>query len=258
MSNGTNLRDEKGKVLVKTTKVQSVFNLASDKKPVHCSLCGVSYHKHQLKEVEVHKKYHNEYVNGIKWPRMDCMTLKTISIKNSKKKMLASTVQVKIILIDKSSKKQVQKTEQLLTMVNKELSAPVDSQLWKDPKSSKSKAFILVIKDRGVGMCTTDEIVNAEAQARWMIHGNQAVVPRQVNNQIKIGISRIWVAPAWRRLGLAQLLLEIVQSETDYGIKLKPQEIAFSQPSTTGGLLAQNFNGVKHKSGEILIPVYIE
>lgn len=249
MANGSNL--QRKDIGIKRRQIQSLFNLPSDKKPVICSVCSISYHKHQQKEVDVHKQYHDEYVNGIKWPTQLLTDYKIGSVTKGKTKQT-----IKIVTVDKSSKKQVLKTERLLQMVNKELNASLDSQLWKDLQSPKSKAFILAINNRAVGICTTDAI--SELQGRWMICKSQEIVPNQVNQHVKVGISRIWVAPSWRRLGLAELLLGVVQSQTKYGVKLKPSEIAFSQPSTNGGLLARKFNGIKHKSGEMLIPVYID
>jgi len=247
-------------------KVQSVFRLSSG--PSTCGICRMSYLKHVASEVAVHKTYHDEFVHGIIWPKSWGSVYKTVMIRTkpqSKPQLLSAKlsrkasapVQVAITTIDIGNKRQVAKVDRLLEMVNRELNAPPDSQQWKQPEKLAAKAYILVVNGRAIGIVTTDTI-ESDSQGRWMIHSSQTIVPGQINSRIKIGISRIWIAPEWRRMGLGTVLLNTVAQESIYGVRLDKNEIGFSQPSTSGGNLARTFNGVKHKSGEILIPVYIE
>lgn len=253
-------------------KVQSLLNFSSGSArghpPVTCT-CGMTYYSHIPKDKEVHIKYHAGYMNGIAWPdsfsnnvvltfplvRNTTITKKLGMVKT---KRSTETVQVEIVAIDKKSKKQILKTEQTVAMVNQELNAPVDSQSWMDEEANGGRAFVLIIDNKAVGVCTTDPIHDITEQAKWMIHSSQTIVSGQVNQNTKIGISRIWIAPKWRRYGLARALLETVLKHSIYGIVLKKSQVAFSQPSYSGGALAKDFNGVKHKSGEILVPVYLE
>ncbi|KAK6200080.1 N-acetyltransferase ECO1 [Scheffersomyces amazonensis] len=246
-----------GKGKSKGKLVQSILNFSTSSQSKTCKVCGMSYYQHISKEVEIHKKYHTNFINGIIWPEsFTAKSLRSFVIPPKSKKH--KTIQVQILTIDKTNKRQTTKIEQLLELVNKELNAPEDSKYWKDPLKESSKVFILKIEDRAVGICTTDEIEDIQKQGRWMIHRTQTIVPNQVNNSIRLGISRIWIAPKWRRLGLANALLDIVLNHSIYGDILKKYQIAFSQPSYSGGLLAKKFNGVIHKSGELLVPVYLE
>lgn len=240
-----NVKEDGNRAKLTRGKVQSVFTLPSDKKPVICNICSMSYHKNESKQVEIHKKYHDHYTNGIPWIHMDEGSIKDTFIRG---------LLLKYFTIDKLNKKQVKKTEDLLLIVNKELNASIDSENWKDINSTHSKAFILLKDNRAIGIITTDELLKNDG--KWMIASSQTIVPSVINELVKIGISRIWIAPNFRRLGLAQHLLQFILSELIYGEVLKPLQIAFSQPSTRGLALSKKFNGVKHKLGELLIPVY--
>ncbi|RLV92536.1 N-acetyltransferase ECO1 [Spathaspora sp. JA1] len=238
--------------VVKKKQAILVFN-----KPKYntCSICEMSYNENIPSEQQYHHKYHNNFINGIPWvgtlPPLDTFTL----ILN-KTNRTSKTIRVTIVSIDKSNKNQISKVEQLLDMVNQELNASQDSGQWKSHKYESSKAFVIIIENRAVGVCSTDML--SPGQGRWMIDKSQTIVEGQINNRVKIGISRIWICKKWRQFGLGMKLLQVVMNNSMYGIKLNKYQIGFSQPSSLGGKLAKSFNGVVHKSGEVLIPVYID
>ncbi|CUM53208.1 N-acetyltransferase ECO1 [Debaryomyces fabryi] len=267
--------DKKRKATNLDKKVQTVLNFPSSSpnasQSTTCATCGMTYYNHVSKDKEVHKKYHFNFINGIPWPISFCSNVlekftilddSSSKAKNppTSKKLQGTAKEALVITIDRKSSKQVKRVEELLKVVNGELNAASDGKAWhKDPEGSiQGKAFIVVIDGRAIGICTTEPIHDVDQQCRWIIHRTQTVVPNQVNKLIKLGISRIWVAPKWRRYGLARKLLDIVLVHSVYGIVLNKKEVGFSQPSFSGGLLAKSFNGVIHKSGEILIPVYLE
>lgn len=228
----------------------------------------MTYYHYLPKDQQLHQKYHKVFINGISWPlSYQDEKIFSITIRHAQTeemplksklnlKLNLATLVITFMGIDKKSQKQVKKLEEMLEMVNKELNAPLDSQAWKEVEGS-GKAFLAVCQDKAIGVVTTDPIHSID-QCKWMIYKTQTIVPNQTNSAIKIGISRIWTAPNFRRLGIAKHLLQCVVSNSVYGVKLNKNEIGFSQPSTSGGLLAKSFNGVKHKSGEVLIPIYIE
>lgn len=267
--------DKKRKATNLDKKVQTMLNFPSSSpnasQSTTCATCGMTYYNHVPKDNEVHKKYHFNFINGIPWPTSFCNNVlerfivlhdpsskaKSASIS---KKLQGTAKESLIVTIDRKAGKQVKRVEEIMKVVNSELNAASDGEAWhKDNEGSmQGKAFIVVIDGRAIGICTTEPIHDVDLQSRWIIHRTQTVVPNQVNKLVKLGISRIWIAPKWRRYGLARKLLDIVLTHSVYGIVLDKREIGFSQPSFSGGLLAKSFNGVTHKSGEILIPVYLE
>lgn len=240
----------------KLKKTQSVLNLPLSKAsgPSACKLCGMTYYAYIKQDKDIHRRYHLSFVNGVKW------TAKTEVIRRIRLKAKPNEIEVEIIRADEKQAAQVTRVEKLLEFVKKELGASAASDAWRDRKKGLNSgyAFVLLIKGIAIGVCVTEPIVDVQLQGRWMIYQTQEIVPRQVNKNIIIGISRIWIAPKWRRFGLGKHLLQAVSDYLIHGLQLKPSQIAFSQPSSAGSLLAKSFNAVKHKSGELLLPVYIE
>lgn len=231
----------------------------------------MTYYGHVAKDKLLHTKYHTDFVQGLPW-KDDEGGARKIKVKVDK-----SVVEVRVCAIDRGVPHMVKRVDKLLEMVNCELNAPPANTSWKQKIGEKEniisekktelgdgsavipgKAYVLVARGRAIGVVVTEPIVDVRAQARWMVDRTQEIVEGQINRNTKLGISRIWVAPKWRRFGLGKVLLQVVLDQSVYGMKLKAGEVAFSQPSHTGGLLARSFNGVRHKSGEVLVPVYLE
>lgn len=231
-------------------KVQSTFTA---KIPTKCKQCHMSYFSHIKNDVNTHKKYHTNFLEGPSWLASSaCKTLKSIQLRKGRK-----NTSVTLISVDKSDSNDHLKL--VMKVVNNELNAVAESEHWKYTNTGiEGKAYLAIAARRVVGVCTIEPIVNPELQCRWMVFNTQELVPEQTNSSIKIGISRIWVAPNWRRLGIAQTLLDAVREYTIYGVVLNKHELGFSQPSSSGGLLSKYYNGKMHKSGEFLIPVYLE
>lgn len=259
-----------GKTTYSKKKVQSTFVLGKASETSTCLECGMSYFKHISKDQSLHKQYHQNFLKGLAWnlglenqmlARFSIFQKRDLISKISKcRKPTKAHKQVVVVAADRSKSREVKKVDQLLEIVNKELNAPPNSDAWKydSEDSIQSKVFIAIVEGRAVGICVTEVVKDLERQARWMVHRTQAIVPNQVNSELKLGISRIWVAPSWRRHGVAYKLLEVVLTKSIYGVELSKKQIGFSQPSHSGGLLALKFNGIRHKNGDILIPVYIE
>lgn len=236
----------------------------------------MSFYKHVQNDKLVHAKYHNDFINGLPWKNEIATPLRKFLVSVNE-----NSVHVAILGIDRALFRQVKKVDKLLEMVNRELDAPAANDSWKrrskhqrretekkgdnnksadsvNPSPIEGKAYVVLAQSRAIGLVVTEPIMDVTSQAKWMVHRTQDIVANQVNKNIRIGISRIWIAPKWRRFGLANHLLQVVLKYSVFGMRLKPHEIAFSQPSHAGGLLAKSFNGVRHKSGEILVPIYLE
>lgn len=234
-------------------KVQSILLVGDSLATTTCKICQMSYKAHLPQDKELHTKHHQWYVNGIPWSQ--ALISKLLGTFKMPMKQ-GTAVFVNVVQVNKDLAREIVGCRKILRMVNQELSSPVDSELWANKSSDQSKAIVLVINSRAIGMVLTDEL--SEGQSQWMVYRTGDVVPNQKNTKAKIGISRIWISGKWRRRGLAEKLLGFVIKFSTYGAKLRPDEVAFSQPSSAGTQLAKKFNGVVHKSGEILIPVYVE
>jgi N-acetyltransferase len=58
-----------------------------------------------------------------------------------------------------------------------------------------------------------------------------------------LGISRIWTSNLFRKHGIATKLLEVARSQFLYGMTIKKEQVAFSQPTESGGRLAKKWFG---------------
>lgn len=269
-ANGGKLRrvDDGDSSKVNSRKFQSVLPFLSTKdhwQTKTCLACGMSFYKYISKDQELHEKYHKQYVHGLSWVTGSSnRTLLEQTILPKKQKgahLNRNKAVVKIIDINRHLESQVRKVHKVLKMVNLELNAAEGSTDWSRPQDTtniRANAFVALIDNKVVGIVTTEPITDPERQARWMVFKTQTIVPNQVNHRAKLGISRIWVAPVWRRYRIAQRLLAVTLDNSIYGVSMNKRDIAFSQPSTSGGALAKSFNGVVHKSGETLLLVYLE
>ncbi|GME93714.1 unnamed protein product [[Candida] boidinii] len=106
---------------------------------------------------------------------------------------------------------------------------------------------------RVVGFVLLERITKGQ----WMVLESSKIVPNQEISLV-IGISRIYVSKNWRGFGLGMDLLNVIPDNSVYGMTLKKSQIGWSQPSESGSKLAHKFSSFKHKSGKILIPVYVE
>lgn len=252
----------------KPKMIQSILAIPTSSKRITCSTCEMTYNPNIHEDKTLHNKHHTKFINGVPWNTSNDKDIsvlenfiiidKTSAVRSTTGKLRSNRNSIKcsIITINKTNKKHIQKVDTVLAMVNQELNASQDSGQWKKSEFDKSKAFILIIEGKAVGLCTTDTI--GSNQGRWMIHKSQTVVPKQINKNVIIGISRIWICNKWRQHGLAMKLLQCILKNSIYGVILSKNQIAFSQPSFSGGMLAKSFNGVVHKSGEMLLPVYVE
>ena len=101
----------------------------------------------------------------------------------------------------------------------------------------------------------TMEIINSN-RSRWMIYDSKKIIDH-ITPSFTLGISRIWVCRTQRSNGIATQLLEAARKNVIYGREVNKHSIAWSQPTESGGKLASIYNGVKHKSGKLLLPCYI-
>lgn len=60
-----------------------------------------------------------------------------------------------------------------------------------------------------------------------------------------LGISRIWTSNQHRKKGIASRLLDCARSDFLYGMKIEKANVAFSQPTESGGNLARKWYGSK-------------
>ena len=113
------------------------------------------------------------------------------------------------------------------------------------------KVYVYMEGSRSVGVCLAERIFEAykvldeplptpQTESK-SVAPSSSVSVSDVCCPAILGISRIWTNRGHRRRGIATRLLECACSTFVYGMKIPKDAVAFSQPSESGKLFAENW-----------------
>ncbi|KAI9881195.1 MAG: N-acetyltransferase O1 (Establishment of cohesion protein 1) [Pleopsidium flavum] len=188
-----------------------------------------------------------------------------------------------VMVIDrKSSTAQKNRARRVLSVVNTELSAVEieDNRLWSQvavPNASdmakdcsdctvvagdrveksrwdRFRVYLFISGEKCVGLCLAERISkaykvkdqNCEAEGHEpnpAVSKSSSISVSQEADPAILGISRVWTSVSHRRKGLAASLLDAVRCNFIYGMHISKDMVAFSQPTESGGQLAQKWFG---------------
>ena len=224
-------------------------------------------------DAALHKEYCGMNVGGIE---MGKPFLKDESVKRLRSnKALSSDKEVIMVVDQRSSLAARRKAKRVLDVVNTELSAADlnDDQLWgqadgesgerkttgkrrggasTERKAESFKVFLHLIGDKCFGFCLAEKISNAfpvvsgeirpEVDGEIMSTSKGSSISYSTSAEIVLlGISRIWTSKSHRGQGLATNLLDCARSNFFYGVEVPRHLVAFSQPTESGGRLAERW-----------------
>jgi len=119
------------------------------------------------------------------------------------------------------------------------------------------KTYIYVNKKKVIGCAIAESIESAykvipnstdSTLDPSLIQSHQCIISHEAQSAI-IGISRIWIHAQYRRQGIASTLLDTIRHHFVYGLSVKKESLAVTQPSTEGLLFANKYFG----TGEFLV-----
>jgi N-acetyltransferase len=236
-----------------------------------CPDCGMEYVPSNEEDASLHKMYHNMNSDGVE--------LGKAFMKSAMKWVYeVPHIEGSVVVVDRKisppARKEVQK---VLEVVNKELSAtPIENDLlWSqkslseesdkpietvkqsesekrnDHKSDRYKMFLHVKNGKCIAACLAERIVKAhrvKRDAELNGTGPGSVQSSSIEAEDEavpaiVGVSRIWTSKAHRRKGIAHNLLDCVLNQFIYGMEIDKDELAFSQPTESGGALARSWYG---------------
>lgn len=251
----------------KKTFIQSTLKLNDN--VLKCTQCGMTYSKSNLHDEITHSKFHDMSLRGRKWSKnwgtnvpiihnldhADDEISTIMNLQSSKMTFFPKeSNNDRIVMIRPDHKNEVKSTLQIMKLVNNELNAPHnENNIWSTIEG-QGKAFVYVKNDRAIGIVTIQ--ILKKDQSKWMIYNSKNIV-QNANPRFILGISRIWVCREQRLNGIATRLIDTARHNTILSKCVTKNYVAWSQPSESGAKLALAYNGIKHKSGEILIPCYI-
>lgn len=245
--------------------VQSRLQIGKKRNEViKCSKCEMTYSPSVINDINAHKVYHDMHLKGRKWSNSwglevnsfandNCYVL-TPPSSSSSKGVDGGFFDDRIVMIRPDFAGEVKAAMELLDIVNDELNAPHDENDFWSQNRGQGKAFVYIKNKRAVGVITM-EVLDSD-RGRWMVYNTKSII-EHVRPNFLVGISRIWVCRTERCAGVATRLLEVARDNTIYGKTIEKWEVAWSQPTESGGKLASKYNGRKHKSGKLLLPCYI-
>ncbi|SCV04957.1 LANO_0G15170g1_1 [Lachancea nothofagi CBS 11611] len=269
---------------------QSILSFGDEKrqKVYRCPECYMTFSPAACEDVAAHERYHDLHLCGRKWTSQwgDLIQEHSLSksltggLPNSAEESGRSSSQRtrtcdfnaekdRIVQISKSRRSEVQATLEIMSIVNEELHAPMNENFFwskhcetdggheSHQANNNGVALVYVRGGRAIGVVTVEFLNDEEQRGRWMVSDTAEIVPK-VRPIFRLGISRIWVCRRQRGQNVATRLLDATRLHAIPGMEVAKWELAWSQPSESGGKLAKSYNSVSHeKSGRILIPCYI-
>ena len=237
-----------------------------------CKGCGMDYIPSNKEDVDMHKEFHSMNIRGVDMGKAFLKEVKTLETVDGG--------EVLSIVNGRNSLAIKNKARKVLEVVNKELGAVdiEESTLWEshsvpttektqirrvktrrnsgtiERKEDRFKFFLYMVGDKCVGLCLAERIHNAAKVVTPKLPQlfNQGHVASTRSSSISmaatrdpalLGISRIWTLKSHRRKGIASSLLDCARGNFFYGIEVPKEMVAFSQPSESGGRLAEAWFG---------------
>ena len=240
-----------------------------------CRTCGMEYIPSVKEDALLHSKYCAMNVGGVD---MGKTFVKDDSVKRIRSERAKDEKKEMVVTVDrKSSIAARNRTRKVLDFVNTELSATDihDEHLWGalnpeqkvietrkgsseggDKRGDRFKAFLYLVQDKCVGFCLAEKISSAFGVVRGCTAGEDAmkIMNPSKSSSISVstsadvallGISRIWISKTYRGKGLAVELLECARYNFFYGVEAPKDMVAFSQPTESGGKLAERWFGAE-------------
>lgn len=227
----------------KLTQLHFNFNNSNSNRQ-QCKECGMNFQPTDPRDVDLHKKFHSRAFDGREWSKDFGKVVSTMDNND------------KIYRVDTSARATAKRAvEHLMRLVNTELDAPEENCGWRDA-THKGAAFVYVrkvgAKLRAVGIV----VVEKTSIAKWMgVLSGELISNDQV--PVLMGISRIYTARNFRMQNIAYKLLETARSSFIYGVEVKKSQVAWSQPSESGGKVADKWCGVT-TDNERRVLTYVE
>lgn len=258
--------NKRPKAQEKVKLVQTTF-AKKNSKLFSCPLCGFKIIDSRKELEKIHETYHDDFLNGFKivskaterliLDGKNVVEVITKEGENGKQK-------ISVVVIACEDKKVTKLVSQILTVMNTSwLNSDECSDNWKT-RPLDSKVVLLVEQKmeakrgdgyaRIIGVTTTDPPPkNATFLKGYLMQVEKSTILENKPLKLRLGISRIFMCPPYRRQGWASTMLECILKHAVYGAQLTPWQIGFSQPSGAGLLLLK-----KWYRGSNCIPVYHE
>jgi N-acetyltransferase len=243
-----------------------------------CKGCGMQYIPSNNGDVELHKRFHKSNHDGIQLSKgfMDAVRTRLSSSGSGSHDIVAvgrsdpAAVRNKareILQYANTELGSLEMTADTLWghhVMREESHQPADEKDGvqssaggtdlSNSQGERFKVYLLLRKHKCVGVCLAESIYRAHKVVE-LADNTQTLQQPSIANQSSsiaispdtdpamLGISRIWTSKAHRKEGVATALLDCAADNFLYGMKIPQSQIAFSQPTESGGKLARKWFG---------------
>ena len=228
-----------------------------------CAECGMEYVPSQPEDARLHRRFHDAALRRGGAGAAVGLALGADFTRRVDSVAVGGRGAAAIATVDAGSGAPAKRAARdVLEVVQAELGAvPLDEEtLWggKGRRGRKGdgsgKVYLYCVGERCVGACVAEPIsVAARVVARAAeaptrggagVRGSSlATAPS--DEPVLLGIARIWTAKAHRGAGVATALLDFARERFIYGMEVAKEMVAFSQPTESGGLLAEKWFGAE-------------
>ena len=242
-----------------------------------CKTCGMDYIPSNAEDAGLHKKFHAMNVGGV-WIRKAYLTemkkRKIVDVGGARRLYGSRAV---VVVDGRSSPSMRFEAKRVLEVVNTELSAAEmeDQQLWGQTSVSSAskqgsaqrlgldnpvltegggrfKVYLYLDRNTCVGLCLAEKIEHAykvvdpcagddSPEKVSPLSRSSSISTSATADAALLGISRIWTSTSHRRKGIAAVLLDAARRNFFYGMEIPKAKVAFSQPTESGGQLAEHW-----------------
>jgi N-acetyltransferase len=236
----------------------------------------MEYIPSNAEDFALHRKFHAMNVGGVDFTKATVAQLRRKKVWSGGDGSFIAVIGRKDTLALRN------RTSDVLKVVNTELGAVTisDGELWSqistpcatdapltdatetDRTNAQSevanvdrvKTYVYVRGQKCIGACLVERIWEAHtvlAQDDASAYSHQLPIESKSssisfsteNTPVLLGISRVWTSNQHRKQGIATTLLDCARSEFLYGMTVKKEKVAFSQPTESGGNLARRWYG---------------
>eukprot|EP00056_Hartaetosiga_gracilis_P021567 m.24885 g.24885 ORF g.24885 m.24885 type:complete len:389 (-) comp9145_c0_seq1:211-1377(-) len=242
--------------------VQSYLDFGQKSSLVQCSECGMPYHSNVKSDKETHKKYHQAFL---------AEEMEGVKLSMNIKGLVSDTVDMKetlhgrnVLVISNTKSLSAnfkRKLQRVFNVMEKTLGLCKNSI----PLQKSEKVYLHVV-DKTIISCAVTacgvSVIRKEGlkeqskrsssrnssssqSASSCSHSTSPRTPITKVPLCKLGICFLWVAPSYRREGIASELIDVARRNTLLDEEVPASEVAFSDPSDEGSLFAKTYTGTK-------------
>ncbi|XP_058057391.1 N-acetyltransferase eco isoform X2 [Anopheles bellator] len=198
-----------------------------------CIECGLVYSHNEPEEELIHDNFHRSLAK---------LTFGGWTSEHIVTPVPEWDVTGRIIVVSQSDSKQwLTKVQHILEVVDSELGYATNGQL-----PDGAFVYLAVARSIVLGICVVQSLQFANRMVSLDgLHGAPIDCYSSEFYPAKCGVSRIWVSPKYRRLGVGARLIDAIRGHYIFGYLLKIDDIAFGAPTESGKLFAEAVTGRK-------------